>query len=232
MVQPEECLMYFVTVQSTAVTKLFETLKDILHDVNLVCTPEGISILTFDGSRVALVYLTLPAQNFEEYKCPNKLELGVNMTAVWKLAKQAGLHHTFSMFVRQDRSETLYIVISDKDSGDDTEYQLDLMDIDSEDMHIPNIPFDSVITMPAAYLQKLMRAMNDLGDDVAITYHDVQLIMECKGDSIKQITKINGRNHQNISMQSENNVRFQAEFPLRFLVLFSKAQGLCTTMEM
>lgn len=233
-IHPDQCLMHLVTVQAVPLTKLFEYLKDILHDVNLIFTPQGMSILTLDGSRVALVYLSLPAKNFEKYKCSNKLEIGVNMLSLWKMAKQAVGRDTITMYVTSAHSELLYLVIKNKDAaGDDNINELKLRDIDSEEMSIPDVSFDSVITMPSAYFQKIMRAMADIGDDVSISYYDKKLVMSCSGDSAKQtVTVRDGNQDGNTTMQAEDSVRFTAQFPLKFLVLFSKSQGLSDVMEM
>ena len=233
-IHPDQCLVHLVTVQAVPLTKLFEYLKDILHDVNLIFTPQGMSILTLDGSRVALVYLSLPAKNFEKYKCSNKLEIGTNMLSLWKMAKQAVGRDTITMYVTTAHSELLYLVIKNKDvMGDDNVNELKLRDIDSEEMSIPDVAFDSVITMPSAYFQKIMRAMVDIGEDVSISYFDKKLVMSCSGDSGKQtVTVRDGSQDGNTTMQAEDSVGFTAQFPLRFLVLFSKSQGLSDVMEM
>ena len=56
--------MKFKTIQASALKSAFEVLKDILNDVNIYFTPEGVRILTLDTARVALVDMFLESSNF------------------------------------------------------------------------------------------------------------------------------------------------------------------------
>ena len=62
-------MVRFKTIQASAFRTVFEVLKDIINDVNLIFRPEGLSIVTLDTARVTLVHLVMPAENFEEYHC-------------------------------------------------------------------------------------------------------------------------------------------------------------------
>ena len=60
-------LFEFKTVQSHSLKTLFEVLKDILTDVNIIFDENGIKIMAMDGNHVALIHLKLEADNFESY---------------------------------------------------------------------------------------------------------------------------------------------------------------------
>ena len=62
-------LCKIVTVQSNAIRILSEALKDILTDVNLQISKDGIKIIAMDGSKVAIINLKLDATKFEEFYC-------------------------------------------------------------------------------------------------------------------------------------------------------------------
>ena len=79
--------MYFKTVQASAFKACFEVLKDILNDVNVYFTPEGINITTLDTARVALIRLKLSSENFEIYKCEKEEIAGINISNTFKLLK-------------------------------------------------------------------------------------------------------------------------------------------------
>lgn len=228
----DQCLMHCTTIQSSAIRMLFEILKDILHDVNITFSPQGSRILTMDGSKVALVYLTLPAANYEDFKCPRQLDLGVNMTELWRLVKQAGLRDTVQMWVTHANTDILNIGIEGRDTGNYVHLEYKLLDINSHDIHIPEVSFPSIITMPSGYLQKIMRAMQDIGDVLTIRYERKKLILSCAGDRAKQTITIPHSDSEGTCMQdNDDDVEITAQFMLRYLVLFSKAQQLCTTME-
>ena len=63
------------TVQSNAIRILFEALKDILTDVNLQISNEGLKIISMDGSKQAIVNLKLDATKLEKFYCLNSIML-------------------------------------------------------------------------------------------------------------------------------------------------------------
>jgi proliferating cell nuclear antigen len=79
--------MKFVTIQATAIKSVFEVLKDVLNDVNLYFTKDGMHVVTLDTARSALVDMSLHAENFEEYSCEHDIVAGVNITNTFKLFK-------------------------------------------------------------------------------------------------------------------------------------------------
>ena len=88
--------MKLVTIQSTAVKSVFEVLKEILNDVNVYFTPQGVSIVTLDTARTSLVDLNLSADNFEEYECSEPVIAGINIANTFKLLKSITLSATMS----------------------------------------------------------------------------------------------------------------------------------------
>ena len=57
--------MRLVTIQASAFKSTFETLKDILNDVNIFFRPDGVSMCTLDVARTSLVDLFLAKENLK-----------------------------------------------------------------------------------------------------------------------------------------------------------------------
>ena len=57
----------FKTVQTNAIRVLFESLKNILSDVNFKADSSGIKLTAVDGTTTAIVNLFLHSEKFEEY---------------------------------------------------------------------------------------------------------------------------------------------------------------------
>ena len=56
----------FKTVQTNAIRILFESLKNILADVNFKVDKQGIKLTTVDGTQQAIINLILHGEKFEE----------------------------------------------------------------------------------------------------------------------------------------------------------------------
>jgi proliferating cell nuclear antigen len=70
--------------------KLIESIKELVTDINLDVTANGISLQAMDSSHVALVTLTLSCEGFEEYRCDKQMTLGVNISHLSKIMKCGG----------------------------------------------------------------------------------------------------------------------------------------------
>jgi proliferating cell nuclear antigen len=227
-------LLYLKTVQSNAIKTLFEVLKEILHDVNIFFDSNGMRIMTVDGSQVALIHLFLEASNFEEYKCERPLHLGVNMTNMFKLLKTATNHDTLVLFMENDVNFELGIQIENAEKRTKTIFNLKLLDVDIEALQMPEIEFDSVITMPSLYFQRLCKDMSNISDTLTITSNKSQITLSCKGDFASQETIIedNVNMVEGLSFNQTSGDKVRGSYHLKYLVLFNKASSLCNTMEL
>ena len=71
--------LYIKSVQSQSIKILIESLKEVLTDINIYFDLNGFKIMTMDNARVALVYVRLHKENFEEFICESKTMCGINM---------------------------------------------------------------------------------------------------------------------------------------------------------
>ena len=57
------------TVQAVPFKTMIEALKEILVDINIEFSEEGIKIMDIDATQSVLVHLQLDAEKFQVYKC-------------------------------------------------------------------------------------------------------------------------------------------------------------------
>ena len=83
----QEIVFRFKTVQTNAIRILFESLKNILADINFKVDKQGIKLTTVDGTQQAIINLILHGDKFEEYICESELNIGLNLMSVFKILK-------------------------------------------------------------------------------------------------------------------------------------------------
>jgi proliferating cell nuclear antigen len=213
--------MRFQTIQASAIKSAFEVLKDILNDVNVYFTKSGMRILTLDTARVALVDMFLPSENFEEYECNSDIVAGVNVSNMFKLLKFISNNDTLT--VEMKNREYLDIHIENAAKKTDTKFQLKLLDINEDQIEVPDIKMSAITMMASIDFQRICRDMNNLASDVEITRRDKKFIIECHGDFANQETVI------------ECNDSFKGllsgKYSLKYLNLFTKATGMCSSVH-
>lgn len=184
---PTGPVLLLKSIQGNAIRTLFEVLKEIVHDVSLRIDSTGVKLLTLDGARCALVYMRLRADAFEEFKCEGTFNLGLNMASMFKLVKTSGSHDTITLYMESATDNELGIKIQNAEKNSVTDFKLKLLDVDDEVIKLPDVEFDSVITMPSAFFQRLCRDMLNISDTMIIKSTGDQLVLGCNGDFARQV---------------------------------------------
>jgi len=228
-------LLEIRTVQAGAFRTLIEALKEILTEANLEIDATGVKVMSVDETHTVLVYLRLFNDRFENYFCPAKHILGVNMIYLFKLIKTMGNNDSLTLYLPASNPNKLGIRMENAEKSTVTNYFLKLFDTNIDEIQIPNLNFSNIIHMPSTDLQKICRDMNTLGEklDVEITSAGTDLVFKCEGDFAEQET-IMSENNATMKVHKSGNTNevVQGIFQLKHLVLFTKCTSLCPSIEM
>jgi proliferating cell nuclear antigen len=104
-----------------------------------------------------------------------------------------------------------------------------MLDISEEKLEIPDIQYDSVISMPSVDLQKYCRDLSVISNQVTISSTESKFILESNGDFATQ--KIIIGEAQNGLIFSKKNQNVCEKFDLKYLNSFTKSTNLCSTVE-
>ena len=222
------------TVQASAFKILIEALKELLTETCIEFDETGLKVIAMDTSHVVLVHLKLEASKFEHYHCEGKVNIGVNMLNLHKLIKTINSNDILTLFIDSKNINHLGIKIENGEKNTKTTYKLDLLDLDSNKIHIDPAQFNSVITLLSSDFQKICRDMNNLAEYVEIKNINNQLMFTCEGEFCQQETIISDNQNTNgttISNKVENEI-VQGVYSLKYLVLFTKCTNLCNTVEL
>jgi proliferating cell nuclear antigen len=231
----DKYLMYLNTVQGTAIKTLAEALKEVLIDINIHFSPDGFEIMNLDPSQISFVCLKLDAEKFEEFHCPNKLVIGVNMIALHKLLKTIGNNDTVSLFVTKEEPDKLGIRIQNKKKRINNNITYNLMDVDMIQIDIPDIDYDADITMPCSEFQKYCRELATISDFVKISTSKGNVFsMAVDGKFASQRLDIEESEDSNVTigLKEPNVTSYIGTFSLKFLNLFCKSSTLCNTIQL
>ena len=224
----------FRTVQSNAIRTLTEALKEILTDVNLEITEQGIKLIAMDSSQVSLIHMKLYSKNFEQFHCKKPLTCGISMIRLFKLLKSMSPSDSLCMFILESEPNDLQIYIETNEKGTRHKFSLKLMDLCTDKIEIPDATFSSVLRIPSNDFQKLCRDMNNLADDIEIKSSGNQLIFTISNDWMKQET-IMQESGNNCSIEYIQNLApdevIQGVFSIKKMVLFTKCTNLCQNIE-
>ncbi|KAF4602998.1 Proliferating cell nuclear antigen [Pleurotus pulmonarius] len=147
--------------------KLLDAIKELVTDANFDCNEEGINLQAMDNSHVALVVVKMESTGFKKYRCDRPMPLGVNLASLTKVLKCAKDDDTCTLKAG-DGLDSLNLVYEAKNSDRIAEYDMKLMDIDAEQLGIPDTDYDARITLPAAEFTRIVKDLSLLGESVRI----------------------------------------------------------------
>lgn len=110
-----------------------------------------------------------------------------------------------------------------------SEFEMKLMDIDSEHLGIPETEYKAVVTMPSGEFQRIVRDLGILGDTVGIACEKDGVRFAVTGDmgsgniALKQQSSAD---KPDMATMIELEEPVELSFALRYLSLFTKASGL------
>ncbi|KAI6014346.1 proliferating cell nuclear antigen [Pisolithus marmoratus] len=160
--------MFEAKLQEAALLKrLLDSIKELVTDANFECNEEGINLQAMDNSHVALVAVKLDAEGFKKYRCDRPIPLGVNLTSLTKVLKCAKDDDIITIKANDD-ADILNLIYEARHSDRIAEYDMKLMDIDVENLSIPETEYDARVTMPSAEFTRIVRDLSILGESVKI----------------------------------------------------------------
>ena len=218
------------TIQSSAIKCMVEALKELLTDTVLEINDSGIKIVAMDNSHVILVHLKLLADKFEYFKCNRPISIGINMLNLYKIIKTINNNDILTLFVYENDLNHLGIRLENAEKNTRTTYKINLLDLNNESFSIPEVTFNSVITLPSNDFQKIIRDMNNLAEFVEIKNVNNEFMLTCSGDFATQETVLSDNDNVQISSEQPDEV-IQGVFSLKYLTLFTKCTNLSNNTE-
>ena len=230
------------TVQIAPVRTLMTALKDILLETNIMFTPEGIKIINMDKSHTILAHLSLHADRFEFYECKkDKVVIGVNMLHLYKLINTIDTDDTLTIYIDEaDYTDGVVQYLGLKFENGDIKQQkvqkLRLIEPEMDELAVPDVKFSSVLNLPAADFQKIIRDLSCISDKIEIrsiaTPEGAELIFKCRGAFAEaEIRRAESDGSMEYVQKQEQHKIIQGEFSLKNLGYFIKCTNLCNTIE-
>jgi len=227
------------TVQIAPFRTLMIALKDILLETNISFQPDGIRIINMDKSHTILVHLYLAASNFEFYECKkDKIIIGVNMFHLFKLINSIDNDDTLTIYIENnDYYDGIVSHLALKFENGDIKQcktqKLKLIEPEQDELEVPDVKFSSIINLPSADFQKIIRDLSCISDKLEIKSVGNELIFKCQGQfASAEIHRAEADESMKFILKQDSTKVIQGEFSLKNLGYFIKCTNLCPQIEL
>lgn len=220
--------------QANILKKIVDAIRDLVNEANFDVSSTGMQLQAMDTSHVSLVALLLKGSEFDHYRCDRSLSLGLNLASLTKVLKCSANDDIVTLKAADD-GDKLTFVFESTNQDRISEFDLKLMDIDSEQLGIPDAKYSSVIEMPSGEFQRIMRDMGTIGDSITINCSKEAVKFAATGD----IGEANVTIRQNSNVDSEDDAvtislsePVSLNFAVRYLNMFTRATPLSSRVTL
>mmetsp|Transcript_103579 Transcript_103579/g.298299 ORF Transcript_103579/g.298299 Transcript_103579/m.298299 type:complete len:260 (-) Transcript_103579:212-991(-) len=219
--------------QAALLKKVVDAVKDLCKDVNFDCSEKGIQVQSMDSSHVALVSLLLRESAFAEFKCDRATSLGMNIDSLAKVLKMCGPSEALKLQWQAD-ADTVNFQCEGGEDDRIADFDLKLMQIESEHMDIPEQHYKVTAKLPSAEFQRICRDLKEFGETMQVKASKEGITFSVQGDLGAGNVLLKPREAEKPEEKVTLTVHepVTATFALRYLVSFSKAAPLCGSVEL
>ncbi|KAK9845702.1 hypothetical protein WJX81_000064 [Elliptochloris bilobata] len=220
--------------QGGLLKKLLDAVKDLVTDGNFDCSTTGFGLQAMDTSHVSLVSMMLRSDGFDHYRCDRNISMGMNLANMAKMLKCANDKDIVTMKA-EDQGDTITFMFESENQERISDFELKLMDIDSEQLGIPDTEYTATVRMPSSEFQRICKDLASIGDTVLISVTKDGVKFSTSGDigsaniTIRQSTSAD-KPEDNTLIDMQEPVALT--FALRYLNSFAKATPLSPTVTL
>jgi len=188
--------------------KIIDGIKELCNEGNLDFSAEGMQMQVMDASHVSLCSMLLKTNLFKTFKCAEPMSLGINFKSLAMMLR--GAKGALELKSTGDKIE----VTVQKLTGT-AKYTMNLMDIDSERLAVPQTSYAAICLLSSATFGKVMRDLSDFSDTCTIDIGET-ISVSANGE----IGKVDWKADDcKCNLQGESH---PLQFSLRYMSLFSK----------
>lgn len=221
-------------VQGSMWKKLIDAIKDLLNETKWECSSSGISLQAMDSSHVSLVSLNMRSEGFDTFRCDRNLSLGINLASMAKIIRCSGNDDIITIKSCDD-ADTVTFVFESPNNEKVSDYEIRLLDLDTEHLGIPETEYSCVVKMPSSEFQRICRDLSQIGESVIICCTKEGVKFSASGDlgtgNIK-LAQNSSSDKEEEAVIIEMNQAVTLTFALRYLNYFTKASALSSQVTL
>lgn len=230
-----ENIIEFTTIHSDNIKDIFETLKEMLQDVNILWFPDHLKIISINQSATICVFLKLTKSEIENngsYYCKEPRITGVHIPTLYKLIKQISKNDIISLTINQSEPDYLFIkLLNDKKTPyKDLVYKL-IENGDEQVEEIPPLNFGCEFIMLSSDFSKYIKDLSIFSHVMEIMATTNKITFSADGDFGKGKITIPDEDCINFNIDNNDEV-IQSRFGLKFLQMFTKATNLNQNLKL
>jgi len=193
-------------------SRVVEIISELVTEVRMKVNESGLSITAMDPANVSMVKFVLPKSSFSMFETDNEV-LGINLENLKRVLKRSG---PGSSLIMEKKGNVLNVQIHDRIKRN---FNLALIEIESEEKEIPNLEFSSVIELNSSDFVDSVEDCMVVADACSFIVREGKFIIEARGLN-SAMSEFSG---DEAKIQAEN---CKSRYSLEYLQKFVKGAKL------
>ena len=212
---------------------LFQHVKLFSEHVNIMFDKDKMYLQAMDSSRVSIFEINIPSKWFDTYSHTNEANIciGINTNVLFKILNTRDKSQILSIQFDTNDNDTLFIKFtSETKNVFDKQFQVPLMEIDSELMQIPDMDYAVEFTLPSTNFASVINQLKLFGDSLDIECSEEKIILHSSTvESGKMSVEMNIDDLNSYAINEGNTIK--SSFGLSFLHNICMYNKIAKTIE-
>lgn len=150
-------------------SQLFQHVKLFTDHININFGEEGVFIQTMDSSHISIFELNLPKSWFDEYELNESTTIGIHSSILYKILHSRDKDHQLNLNMPSSGHDKLNLdFTSTNPKVFNRNYEISLMDIESDQLQIPEIEYDAEFSLPSYNFAQLIDDFKMFGNTLEV----------------------------------------------------------------
>jgi len=184
--------------------------SELVNEVKLKITPNGIELVAMDPANVAMVVLKLLSSCFVEYNVKKDQDIAINLGNLKSIMKRA--KPTDMVILQMEDESRLQVQFKGKSQRT---FSLPIIDIEEKEQKVPSLKFPITVRTTANVLNEAIEDADVVGESVVFEVDKEKMIVQSEGDLSKAHIEI--PSDEETSIMSETDDKVKAKYSIEYL---------------
>ena len=206
----------------SAFIDIFRNLKEMIDEMNIHFSSDGVYSQCLDRNHVALYELKLEPSWFKEYTCSKEIVLGINNNLLFRILNCYQKGHILEFNVDDD-GDRFHISF---DGGEDSnvtckKFQIPLMDIDIEMLNVPDTDYSVDVKLETKTYVDIIQEMKNFHTNVKVDLKPEAIQLDANGEEGRMMVELDNFTEYAIEEDCNDSILYSLKY-LHWMCSFSK----------
>jgi len=185
-------------------------ISELVNEARFKVTKESIELVAMDPANVAMVIFKLLSSCFTEYNVKQDIEISINLSNFKQILRRAAANDMLTLEIGEENK--LKIILKGRTTRT---FSLPILELEEKEQKIPDLKFQSNITMPSSVLNDAVADADIIAESVTFEAESQKFTINAEGDLSK--AKIEIKESEDIKISVEGNEKLKSKYSLEYL---------------